>query len=134
MSKLITQLKKDPFIFVIVLFYALAMTLWISHIFTSHMILAAVVSLMLSIIIGGLVYYATDDSKMAIPIALSALPVSFIFALITDRVLEAIWRTSIFHTESDMLDLVDITLGAIVGVVMTFVISYAINKIWEKIR
>ena len=131
MSKLITQLKKDPFLFVIVLFYALAMTLWISHIFTSHMILAAVVSLVLSIIIGGLVYNATDDSKMAISIALSALPVSFIFALITDRVLEAIWRTSIFHTESDMLDLMDITLGALVGVVMMFVISYAINKIWE---
>lgn len=131
MSKLITQLKNDPFVFVIVLFYALAMTLWISHIFTSHMILAAVVSLVLSIIIGGLVYYATDDSKMAISIALSALPVSFIFALITDRVLEAIWRTSIFHTESDMLDLMDITLGALVGVVMMFVISYAINKIWE---
>ena len=131
MSKLITQLKKDPFLFVIVLFYALAMTLWISHIFTSHMILAAVVSLVLSIIIGGLVYNATDDSKMAIPIALSALPVSFIFALITDRVLEAIWRTSIFHTESDMLDLMDITLGSIVGIVMMFVISYTINKAWD---
>ena len=131
MSKLITQLKNDPFLFVIVLFYALAMTLWISHIFTSHMILAAVVSFVLSILIGGLVYYATNDFKMAIPIALSALPVSFIFALFTDRVLEAIWRTSIFHTESDMLDLMDITLGAIVGIIMMFVISYTINKAWD---
>ena len=130
MSKLFTQLKNHPFLFVIVLFYALAMTLWISHIFTSHMILAAVVSFLLSIIIGSLVYYATDDFKMAIPIALSALPGSFIFALITDRVLEAIWRISIFHTESDMLDLMDITLGAIVGVAMMFVISYTINKTW----
>ena len=125
-------LKIDFLITIITVFYIIAMALWISRIFTSHMSLAAVVSLVLSIIIGWLIYYGTKDLTMAISIALSTLPVSFVFALFTDRVLESFWRTSIFHTESDMLDLMDITIGAIAGAVVLTAVCYTINKNWEK--
>ena len=124
MIKLVQSVKDNKSIAAMTVFFIVVVTLSLTWVLPTHLAHAGQLSLVTVLVVGILIVYGTSDYYIAHIITIFTFPVVLIIAISSDYILEIFWRKGPFHTESAFIDLVDASIGAALGLIISVAISY----------